>query len=74
MLMSSLQYSQHPICILEALFIVMPTKRLLRSYALAPPRYLILALNSPQPQQEPQNVLIEEAAEEDADATLEYAL
>ena len=48
---------------------------LTRSYASAPPRYLLLALNAPQPQPAPpQNMLIEAAAEDDNNDTLEYAL
>ena len=45
------------------------------SYQLAPTRFVLLALDAPQPVAlPPQKVYIEAAAEEDADATLEYAI
>ena len=47
-----------------------------RSYQLAPPRFLLLALDAPQPEAPPppQNISIEVAAEDDADSNLEYAI
>ena len=45
-----------------------------RSYQLASPRFLLPALNAPQPEAPPLQVFSEAAAEEDTDKKLEYAL
>ena len=47
-----------------------------RSYQSAPPRFFLLALDAPQPKAPlpPKNILIEAAADNGLDETLEYAI
>ena len=67
---------RHPFCILESLLSDMPMgSRSKRSYASAPPRYLFVQIDAPQPPAPPlQQVLIAAAKEDNLDTTLEYVI